>query len=239
MTETIKNTINNLDYGFVFTPADFPIDKRKQATVNRILNNMVVSGQIRRASKGRFYKPKMTEFGELPLDNYQLVKDLLEKDGKIIGYLTGYTVFNELGLTTQVPFALQIGTSNEKKAIKRGYYRISFIKQHNEITSENIYLLQLLDCLRFIKIIPNSMPDEACRRLLVLLEKLKKDKREKIKTLSLKYQPQVIALLGAMLETLNPKENTEELLDALNPQTYYKLGISESILFNQKKWNIK
>jgi len=239
MTNIIKNTIENFDYGFVFTPADFPIDQRKQATANRILNNMVASGQIRRISKGRFYKPKMTEFGELPPDNYQLVKDLLEKNGKIIGYLTGYTAFNELGLTTQVPFALQIGVPNEKKAIKRKFYRISFIKQQNEITKENTYLLQLLDCLRFFKNIPDSMPDETCRRLLLLLKELKKEQREKIKKLSLKYTPQATALLGAMLETLNPKENTTEMLNMLNPQTFYKLGISENILFNQKKWNIR
>jgi len=239
MTDTIKNTIATFDYGFVFTPADFPIDSRKQATVNRILNNMVAAGQIRRASKGRFYKPKETEFGELPLVSYQLVKDLLEKNGNVIGYLTGYTVFNELGLTTQVPFALQIGVPNEKKAIKRNYYRISFIKQQNEITKENTPLLQLLDCLRFFKNIPDSMPDETCRRLLLLLKELKEQQKEEIKKLSLKYTPQATALLGAMLETLNPKEDTVEMLNALNPQTFYKLGISDKILFNQIKWNIK
>jgi hypothetical protein len=239
MTETIKNTIANFDYGFVFTPADFPIDPRKQATINRILNNMVVAGQIRRASKGRFYKPKITEFGELPLNTYQLVKDLLEKNGKTVGYLTGYTAFNELGLTTQVPFALQIGVMNEKMAIKRNYYRISFIKQQNEITKENTYLLQLLDCLRLFKNIPDSMPDETCRRLLLLLKKLDKQQREEIKKLSLKYTPQATALLGAILETLNPKEDTTEMYNKLNPQTFYKLSISDNILYNQKKWNIR
>jgi hypothetical protein len=239
MTETVKNTIANFDFGFVFTPADFPIDSRKQATVNRILNNMVAAGKIRRVSKGRFYKPKETEFGELPPDSYQLVKDLLEKNDKIIGYLTGYTVFNELGLTTQVPFALQIGVANEKKAIKRNYYRISFIKQQNEITKENIPLLQLLDCLRFFKNIPDSMPNETCRRLLLLLKELDIKQREEIKKMSLKYTPQATALLGAMLETLNPKEDTTKMLNGLNPQTFYKLGISDKILFNQKKWNMK
>ena len=239
MTDTIRNTIATFDYGYVFTPADFPIDIRKQATVNRVLNNMVASGHIRRASKGRFYKPKMTEFGERPLDAYQLVKDLLEKNGKAVGYLTGYTAFNELGLTTQVPFALQIGVMNEKMAIKRNYYRISFVKQQNEITKENICLLQLLDCMRFFKIIPDSMPDETCLRLLLLLKKLDKQQRETIKKLSLKYTPQATALLGAMLETLNPKENTTEMYHKINPQTFYKLGISDDILINQKKWNIR
>jgi hypothetical protein len=90
MTETIRNTIATFPFSFVFTPRDFPIDPRKQATVNKILNNIVAAGQIRRASKERFYKPQMTEFGEFPLDTYEMVKDLLEKNGKIVGYLTGH-----------------------------------------------------------------------------------------------------------------------------------------------------
>jgi hypothetical protein len=238
MTDTIKNTISAFDFGFVFTPANFPIDLRKQATVNRILNNMVAAGQIRRASKGRFYKPKITEFGELPLNTYEMVKDLLEKNGKVIGYLTGHSAFNDLGLTTQVPFALQIGFGNEKKAITRNDYHISFVKQKNQITNENVPLLRLLDCFRFFKNIPDSMPNETCRRLLLLLKELDKKQREEIKVLSLKYTPQATALLGAMLETLNPNEDTSLMLNELNPQSFYKLGISDKILFNQSKWNI-
>jgi hypothetical protein len=147
---------------------------------------MVAAGQIRRASKGHFYKPKMTEFGELPLNTYELLKDLLEKNGKVIGYLTGHSTFNDLGLTTQVPFTLQIGFGNEKKAITRNDYHISFVKQKNQITNENVPLLRLLDCFRFFKNIPDSMPDETCRRLLLLLKELDKKQREEIKVLSLK-----------------------------------------------------
>ena len=44
----------------------------------------------------------MTEFGELIPSSYQIVKDLLEENGKQIGYIIGYLIFNELGLTTQV-----------------------------------------------------------------------------------------------------------------------------------------
>lgn len=239
MTNTIKDTIATFPFGFVFTPKDFSIDPRKQATVNRILNYMVDAGEIRKVSKGRFYKPKMTEFGELPLDTYELVKDLLEKNGKVVGYLTGYSAFNELGLITQVPFVLQVGTNDEKKNLTRGFYRITFIKQKNVITKENIPLLRLLDCLRFFNNIPDSMPDETCCRLLFLLTALSADQKNEIKRLSLNYTPQATALLGAMLETLNPKEDTDEIFNALNPQTYYKLSISTNILFNQKKWNIK
>ena len=239
MTDIINNTIDKFAFGYVFTASDFSIDVSKQKSVNKVLETLVKEGKIRRLSKGRFYKPKMTTFGELPPDSYQIVKDLLMENGKRIGYITGYQVFNELGLTTQVSAVLQIGTIKDKKNTKRSYYRIMFVKQWNTITKENIPLLQLLDCLRFFKNIPDSMPKNRCQRLLYLLSQLNDIQRNKIKKLALKYPPQAIALLGAMLETLNPNEDIEMLRKALNFQTFYKLSIPQEILPTQKKWNIK
>lgn len=239
MFNIIRDTINKFPAGFVFTPVDFPIDVSKQASANRTLNNMVASGKIRRLSKGRFYKPEITSFGELSPDTYQVVKDLIEKAGRIAGYLTGYSAFNDLGLTTQVPFALQIGVPNEKKAIRRGIYKISFIRQKNTITKENIPLLRLLDSIRLFKNIPDTTPDKICERLLYLLSQLDTAKTAKIKKLALKYNPATIALLGAMLETVDKNQDTDLLWEALNPQTYYKLSISQSVLPNQQKWYIK
>ncbi|MDR2556682.1 MAG: DUF6088 family protein, partial [Bacteroidales bacterium] len=198
MTNTIKNTISKFDYGFVFTAEDFPIPLDKQNTVTKVLNNMVTVGQIRRLCKGRFYKPQISKFGELPPDTYQTVKDLLEKKGKIIGYLTGYSIFNKFGLTTQVPVILQIGVSKEKKTVIRGNYRISFIIQQNTITKTNTFVLQLLDCLRFFKSIPDALPNDICRRLLVLFKQLMAEQINTAKRLAVKYPPATIALLGAI-----------------------------------------
>jgi hypothetical protein len=68
MTDAIKNTISKFADGFVFTAEDFPIPSDKQNTVTKVLNNMVAAKQIRRLCKGRFYKPQMSKFGELPPD---------------------------------------------------------------------------------------------------------------------------------------------------------------------------
>jgi hypothetical protein len=239
MTDTIKNTVNRFAGGFVFTAKDFPILPDKQNTVTKVLNNMVAAGQIRRLCKGRFYKSQMSKFGELPPDTYQTVKDLLEKNGKIIGYLTGYSIFNKFGLTTQVPAMLQIAISKEKKPVTRANYRISFIIQQNTITKANVPAMQLLDCLRFFKAIPDAMPNDICRRLLVLFKQLSQEQINTAKRLALKYPPATIALLGAILETNNEKEDTAVLYMALNHQSSYKLDISSEILFNQKKWHIR
>jgi hypothetical protein len=72
-----------------------------------------------------------------------------------------------------------------------------------------------------------------------LLKALSVEQKEEIKRLSLNYTPQAAALLGAMLEMLNPEEDTSEILNAFNPQTFYKLSISDKVLSNQKKWNKK
>jgi hypothetical protein len=239
MTDTVRNTINKFAAGFVFTADDFSLPEDKQNTVTKILNNMVTAGQIRRLCKGRFYKPQMSKFGELPPDTFQTVKDLLEKNGKTIGYLTGYSIFNKFGLTTQVPVMLQIATRKEKKPVTRGNYRINFTIQQNTITKENIPVLQLLDCLRFFKNIPDAMPDDICRRLLILFKQLTQEQINMTKRLAIKYPPSTIALLGAILETNNENEDTSALYKALNHQSSYKLHISNSILSNPKKWHIK
>ncbi|MDR3272997.1 MAG: DUF6088 family protein [Flavobacteriaceae bacterium] len=239
MIDIIRNIIDILPLGYVFTSDDFPVTVDNLKGVSKALNKFVEDGYLRKISKGRFYKTQIGKFGELPPDTYQTVKDLLEKDGKQIGYITGYSAFNDLMLTTQVPAILQIGTRREKKAIVRGIYRIRFVLQSNTITKENIPLLRLLDCLRFFKIIPDITPDKACQRLLYLLKELDEQQTVKIKKLALNYTPQAITLLGAMLETINPQENTAALFKKLNPMTTYKLSISQSILPTQKKWNIR
>lgn len=239
MIDSIEYTINRLPIGFVFTSSDLSVESRKVKMANKAINALVAQGKIRRLSKGRFYKPQIGKFGELQPDTYQVVKDLIEKNGKTIGYLTGFSVFNDLGLTTQVPASLRIATQNEKKALVRGIYRISFVKQSNKITKENIPLLQLLDCLRFFNEIPDTLPDNACKRLLVLFKALTPIQIGTVKKLAVKYNPATIAFLGTILETINVGEDTSALFNVLNPMTTYKMGISTDILPTQRKWHIR
>ena len=237
--DIIKNTIDKFETGYIFTVSDFSMAVENPKSVSKTLNYFVATGYLRKLSKGRFYKPQISKFGELPPDTYQVVKDLIQKDGKLIGYITGYSAFNDFALTTQVSAILEIGMRKEKRAIVRGIYRIRFIRQENTITKENIPLLRLLDCFRFFKNIPDTTPDNACQRLMYLIGKLDEQEISRIKKLALKYTPQAIALLGAILEAIKPQEDTSLLFKKINPITVYKLGVSDKTLPTQKKWNIQ
>jgi hypothetical protein len=239
IAEYIRFKIEKLPKGYVFTYADFLSEVNNKETVIKSLNRMALSGKIGKLAKGKFYKPESTVFGTLLPDQTQIVKDLLEKDGKLIGYLTGYSIYNKLGLSTQISNTIQIGKNEVRPSLKRDRFRISFIKQKNTITKENIPLLQILDAIRFIQKIPDATVAASCNRLLAILQKLTSNEKSTLTKLALKYPPSTRALLGALWEQLGEKDLLPLLQKSLNPITAYKLVIPANVLSTTENWNIK
>ena len=202
ITDNVSSKVNRLPKGYVFTVDDFTNEVNSKGAIIKALNRMVVDGKISKLSKGRFYKPEKTIFGDLEPNEFQVAKDLLEKNGKLIGYLSGFSIYNQFGLTTQVSFIIQIGRNETRPALKRGKYRISFIKQKNTITKENIHLLQVLDAIRYFKSIPDASTEFLINRFLQIVKKMNDKELKLMVRLSMKYPPATRALLGALMEDL-------------------------------------
>lgn len=230
--------IDRLPKGHVFTYADFSEEVDQKEAVIKALNRMVASGKIAKLSKGKYYKPENTPFGNLQPNRTQVVKDLLEENGKITGYLTGYSIYNLLGLTTQLSNTIQIGKNQVRPNFQRERYTIAFVKQKNTITKENIPLLQILDAIRYIKKIPDANIESSCKRFLAIIKDLTDKEISTLIRLALKYPPATRALLGALLEQLQQGKTTEPLLKSLNPITKYKLNGAAKVLSTTEKWNI-
>lgn len=237
-TEYISFTIDRLSKGYVFTYVDFITEVDRKQAVIKALNRMAASGKIAKLSKGRYYKPENTPFGKLQPNQAQIVKDLLEENGKITGYLTGYSIYNQLGLSTQVSNSLQIGKNQVRPSFKRQRYAIAFLKQKNTITKENVPLLQLLDAIRYIKKIPDADIEVSCKRFLAIIKTLDEKEVNALLRLVLKYPPATRALLGALLDALPQGSATEALFKSLNPLTTYKLAGAAKALSTTEKWNI-
>lgn len=237
--EYIAYAIDRLPKGYLFTYADFVTKVNRKEAVIKTLNRMAASGKIVKLAKGKFYKPETTVFGNLQPNQAQVVKDLLENNGKPMGYLTGYSIYNQLGLTTQVSNTIQIGKKEVRPSFRRGYYTISFIKQKNTITKENIPLLRILDSIRYIKKIPDTNNASACKRLLGIIKNLQEKDKTILVRLALKYPPATRAFLGALLEENGNISLTESLRKSLNPITVYKLSGVSKILSTAEKWNIR
>lgn len=239
VSENIEVIIDRLQTGYIFTYSDFDLSVSNREAVIKTLNRLAASGKIKKLSKGRYYKPENSVFGQLQPSVYQIVKDLLENDGKVIGYLTGYSVYNELGLTTQMPNTIQIGRNSFRPAIKRNIYAIKFVVQKNKIIKENIPFLKILDAIKFIKEIPDTTVENSCIRLMAIIKELNYIEIGRLKALSLKYQPSVRALLGAMIEQSIGANVSESLRITINPITKYRFEVSEQVLPTLKNWNIR
>lgn len=237
-SDNIAFTIDRLPKGYVFTYMDFSNEVNKKEAIIKSLNRMVVSGKISKLSKGKYYKPEDTPFGKLQPNQIQIVKDLLEDNGKLIGYLTGYSIYNQLGLSTQVSNTIQIGRNNIRPNFKRERYAISFVNQKNTITKENIPLLQVLDAIRYIRKIPDATIEFSCKRFLVILKTFAEKDIILLVKLALKYPPATRALLGALLDQLDMGSLASPILKTLNPITKYKLPEAAKVLSNTEKWNI-
>jgi hypothetical protein len=235
----IELTIDRLPKGYVFSYNDFITEVNKKEAVIKSLNRMAATGKISKLSKGKYYKPESTPFGMLQPSQSQIVKDLIEEDGKITGYLTGYSIYNQLGLTTQISNTIQIGKNEIRPKFVRERYNINFIKQKNTINKENIPLLQLLDAIKNIKKIPDTNIETSCKRFLVLLKEKSELEIKLLVRLALKYPPSTRALLGAILEQLQYYIYTPRLLNSLNPITKYKLSGVNKVLTTSRKWNIE
>lgn len=239
VTDYIAGRVDRLPRGYVFTYDDFVTEVDNREAIIKALNRMVASGRIAKLSKGKYYKPETTPFGVLLPPQEQVVKDLLEDSGKVVGYLTGYSIYNKLGLTTQIGNIIQIGKNETRPSFKRERYVIAFVRQKNTITKDNIPYLQILDAIRYIKKIPDTTVLDSVKRLLAIIGELSKSRQNALARLALKYPPSTRALLGAMLETLNRKAPVEQLYGTLNPITKYNLGDVQKILPNIEKWNIQ
>lgn len=236
--DIIESRINKMRTGYIFTSSDFMDIVRDPAVLSRTFSALVKSGKIRKLGKGRFDKPKQTMLGVMPPSIDWMVQEFLMDGKRIIGYMSGQTAFQRLGLSTQISSVYTIGSNTYRRAVKRGDYTIRFVLQPNTITRANIPLLQVLDAIRFIRQIPACTPEEACVTLRGIVRNMQPDDRKQLATLAMPYTDYVRALVGAMLDEAGDTDTTA-IYRSLNVASTYKIGLSDEALPNRKKWRVQ
>jgi len=136
--------------------SDIQIDGMSDENLRYHLKNLTDKGVINRFDSGVYYFPQkdiLNKNVKLSSDTVVLYK-YIKRNGITIGFYSGFTLANRFGISTQVPYKEEI-TSNNAPAVVR---EISIGKRDYiirrpvvPITTENMYVLQLLDCLKDIE----------------------------------------------------------------------------------------
>ena len=234
----VRKKIDTFDEGQLFTYNDIDLPANDSFAVSKALSKLVKSSSIERFKKGVFFKPKKTKFGRLQPSESQVIELVMSNTTNLNGYLTGLTIYNRLGLTSQISNQISIASSFPRKSKKIGSLKIVFVKGISPKSKADIELLQLLDAIKDFKKIPDRNDDTFIKILSNRIINYPRNRQIRILELSKKYTPRTRALLGAILELNNLDEFSSEIKLTLNSLSKYKLGIEEKVLPNKNNWSI-
>lgn len=233
----IRSKIDRTPEGQFIKYDDFNRYKANSYALSKALGRLSDKGIIKRYKKGVYYKPKKTIFGEIgPSEKAQI--NLILRDKTVNGYLSGSTIYNEWGLTTQISNEVVIVTKKPKKNSKIGKIRIKYSKGITPKNKKDVRKLQLLDIVKDFKKIPDRNDKVFISVIKIELESYSNSEIKELVKMALKYNPATRALLGAILEFINLKESTSILRKSLNELTNYNIKISDEALSTKKQWQI-
>lgn len=239
VTQNIQKQISNLADGTTFKYDQLAIEPQEFSAAAKAIERLIAKGIIKRVSTGVFFKPKKTVFGELKPNEEEILKPYLYEKGKRIAYITGTSLYNRLGLTTQIPNSIKIASRDKRITISNGNIKASPVKSYVDVTDKNFYLLELLDALKDFKKIPDLDKNLAIKILSNIMKELNPTETKLLIKCVFAYPPRVRGFLGALLENIKTKSDLTALKTSLNPFSEYKYGISKKQLPTAENWNIK
>ena len=123
-----------------------PEDKVRK-TVNVNLARLERKGLVSRITRGVYCKRIKTPFGDYVPSKDMIYGRWLVLDGdRVIGYETGLSLMNQIGLVSQMPRKKWIATNNYTLLVPKDV-DIEIRKPRAAVTSENYKYLQILDMI--------------------------------------------------------------------------------------------
>ena len=122
-----------------------------ESSVYKTVRELCEDGMLMKKVPGVYYIPEETAYGEgeLSLDTMTVVeKRYIKNGGKVLGYYSGQTLMNKMGLSDLVPDTDEIVTVNETTTVRTVMIDGSKVKLRRakiKINEKNAPVMQLLE----------------------------------------------------------------------------------------------
>lgn len=212
---------------------DFP--ELPSAATAQALSRLARKGTLRRLSKGIYYRPRQTAFGE-SLPNPSALQARAAA-GKNI-FPSGVAAANLLGFSTQTPGRMEVSTSATSLPRKLiGADTVIHTRRPGAWKGLANDDAALLDFLRRGGRTSELSPEETVRRTVLLFAE--RDRLERLLKIADSEPPRVRAMLGAIAEQIGKAETARARLQAsLNPLSRYDFGLLAG-LRHSRRWQAK
>ena len=125
-----------------------------EAWLYKALNRLCDEGKLMHFDKGVYYVPTVTALGTSVLDPRKVIeKKYIGTQGEKIGYYSGITFLNQLGISTQMPNTIEIFTNKETSTVREirvGKQRVLLRRARAKITAENVDVQSFLEMMNSV-----------------------------------------------------------------------------------------
>lgn len=122
--------------------------------INKELATLCASGKLIRFVKGVYYAPKMTVLGPSKLNPQRVIeKKYIASGNEQNGYYSGAFFLNQIGLSTQVPNAVEIYTNAEAAKVREvmvGPMRVILRRARTPINKNNAAVQSFLELMNTV-----------------------------------------------------------------------------------------
>ena len=196
-------------------------NKVSEQAFYKTLERLSKSENLIHLTKGVYYRPKTTRFGNIPITEKEIASHYIRNQK---GLLIGYQMYNEKGITTQVGKKVEVLSTILEEDVKN-IHNVSVNRIEVELDEQTIPVIETLEILQEY----NKIEDINKRALVMYMEKFSKIYSEQAikRVLSKrKYKKSTIAFMQAFLKYFQIENSLE---DYLSPLSTYKIPNVEGL----------
>ncbi len=224
--QSILQQIERIEPGHIFTFRDLSYELDKTANVAVLLSELSRAGDLMRAAKGAYYRPKKSALGlgNLPIYQTEQFRYLAEK---LNGYLTGPYVYNKMGLTEQVSMTITMATPSPARRFLFHNLEIECVKSYCPGCQDesSVPYLQVLDAIKDMKRVPGTTAQDIYDRVKVKYFAWFSSRDLKyIVSLSKNYPPRVRKVVSDILGDIGQPLLSSEIALTILPTTRFNLN---------------
>lgn len=199
-----------------------------EATYYKTLERMSKAGKLNKAAKGVYYLPKNSRFGPVPLSEEDIILAFTKEN---TGTVVGYSLYNQLGLTTQIPKitkVLSASLETQTKAIQNVAVFYSPLWFSREVE----YMVHTLDVLQNL----GQIQDLNQHALISYCEKMAEAYDQSVfdeVITKQKYSKSTIAFLQSILTFYNKENGLSKYLSSLSTYKFPRienLNVSKQLI---------
>ena len=189
-----------------------------EAAYYKTLQRMCESGELVKIAKGVYHLPKFSKYGIVPPSEKEIISAFTENE---TGTVVGYSLYNSLNLTTQVPKTITV-MSSALEGLTKSIRNITVHQMSLKFTEDITNLVHGLEVLQNF----NTIQDINYSAFLVYSEKLAAsfNSRAFEKIISAKnYKKSTISFLREVLDYFQVSHNLGAHLSSLSEYKHPKM----------------